>query len=199
MQMPLFDVGTSIVDHPIARIDYWPQIGDAAAADRWFSALLDDVPWRSDQRRMYDREVGVPRLLAHYALSDSDIPASIHEALAAVRKIVAAPFTSVGLNLYRDGNDSVAMHHDRLGELVPGQPIAVLSLGAPRWMSIATQALPRATKKIELQPGSLIVMNYASQLHYLHGIPKMSSPAGPRISLAFRVRPSASRPQVNWR
>jgi alkylated DNA repair dioxygenase AlkB len=199
MQMPLFDVGTSLVDHPVARIEYWPQVCDPAAAEAWFRALHDGVPWRSDQRLMYDREVDVPRLLAHYALSDPDVPASIHEALAAVRTIVAAPFTSVGLNLYRDGSDSVAMHHDRLGELVPGQPIAVLSLGAPRRMTIATQALPRTTKKIELQPGSLIVMNYASQLHYLHGIPKTSSPAGPRISLAFRVRPERSRSQVNWR
>jgi hypothetical protein len=27
------------------------------------------------------------------------------------------------------------------------------------------------------------------QLHYTHGVPKTSEPVGPRISLAFRVRP----------
>jgi len=35
----------------------------------------------------------------------------------------------------------------------------------------------------------VIVMDYASQLHTLHGIPKTTAPVGARISLAFRVRP----------
>jgi hypothetical protein len=33
-------------------------------------------------------------------------------------------------------------------------------------------------------------MSYETQLHYLHGIPKTKEDVGPRISLAFRVRPS---------
>jgi alkylated DNA repair dioxygenase AlkB len=189
-QMPLLDAGAALVDHPVARIDYWPRACDAAAADAWFDALREGVPWRADRRMMYERDVAVPRLLAHYALAEGDVPAPIHAARAAIARFVDAPFTSVGLNLYRDGDDSVAMHHDRLAELVPGQPIALLSLGAPRRMTIATQAPPRATRTIELQPGSLLVMNYASQLHYLHGIPKTKAPVGPRISLAFRVRPA---------
>ena len=189
-QLSLLDAGASLVDHPVARIEYWPHLCDAAAADAWFHALRDGVPWRSDRRLMYEREVAVPRLLAHYALADDDVPAAIREAREAVGRVVAAPFTHVGLNFYRDGEDSVAMHHDHLSELVPGQPIALVSLGAPRRMTIAPQAPPRTAQKIELQPGSLLVMNYASQLHYLHGIPKTKAPVGPRISLAFRVRPA---------
>ncbi|HEY6943127.1 alpha-ketoglutarate-dependent dioxygenase AlkB [Dokdonella sp.] len=188
--MSLLDAGVALVDHPVARIDYWPQVCDAAIADAWFDALRAGVPWRSDRRMMYERDVAVPRLLAHYALAGDDVPAAIHAALAAVARVVEAPFTSVGLNLYRDGGDSVAMHHDRLAELVPGEPIALLSLGAPRHMTIATRHPPRTSRRIELQPGSLLVMNYASQLHYLHGIPKTTSRVGPRISLAFRVRPA---------
>jgi hypothetical protein len=34
-------------------------------------------------------------------------------------------------------------------------------------------------------------MDYLSQFHYDHGIPKQRAPMGPRISLAFRVRPPA--------
>jgi hypothetical protein len=33
-------------------------------------------------------------------------------------------------------------------------------------------------------------MSYETQLHYTHGIPKTAEPVGPRISLAFRVRPA---------
>lgn len=189
-QLSLLDAGAALVDHPSARIEYWPGVCDAATADAWFDALLQQVPWRADRRLMYERDVAVPRLLAHYTLADDDVPAPIRAAREAIARYVEAPFTSVGLNLYRDGDDSVAMHHDRLAELVPGQPIALLSLGAPRRMTISMQAPPRRTQKIQLQPGSLLVMNYDSQLHTLHGIPKTRAPVGPRISLAFRVRPA---------
>jgi len=33
-------------------------------------------------------------------------------------------------------------------------------------------------------------MDYATQLHYTHGVPKTTDQVGERISLAFRVRPS---------
>jgi alkylated DNA repair dioxygenase AlkB len=189
MQLSFLDARVAVVDDPSARIEYWPSVVDADTAMAWFDALLESVPWRADRRRMYDREVVVPRLRGHYVLSgDDDMPATIRDALAAVNRIAPAPYTGVGLNLYRDGRDSVAMHHDRLAELVPGHPIAVLSLGVPRRMTIATK-VPRTTRTIELQPGSVIVMDFASQLHTLHGIPKTTAPVGARISLAFRVRP----------
>ena len=43
--------------------------------------------------------------------------------------------------------------------------------------------------RIDLEPGSLLVMSHAMQHHYDHGVPKTKHPVGPRISLAFRVRP----------
>ena len=46
---------------------------------------------------------------------------------------------------------------------------------------------------VDLEPGSLLVMDYATQLHYTHAVPKTSDPVGERISLAFRVkRPRAA-------
>jgi hypothetical protein len=35
-----------------------------------------------------------------------------------------------------------------------------------------------------------LMMSYSTQLHYTHGIPKTTDPVGPRISLAFRVKPA---------
>jgi hypothetical protein len=43
---------------------------------------------------------------------------------------------------------------------------------------------------VDLEAGSLFVMDYATQLHYTHGVPKTTEPVGERISLAFRVRGS---------
>ena len=99
----------------------------------------------------------------------------------------------MGLNLYRDGHDSVAPHHDHLNEIRKGFPIALLSLGATRRMTIrAVQR--RKVIQIDLEAGSLLVMDYATQLHYTHGVPKTTGPVGARISLAFRVKPPRKPP-----
>jgi len=105
--------------------------------------------------------------------------------------VAAAQFDSVGLNLYRDGNDSVAPHNDKLHQLKAGEPIALFSLGATRRMTIRSKNLPRRTLHLELESGSLLVMSYATQLHFDHGIAKTRTPVGPRVSLAFRCRPRA--------
>jgi alkylated DNA repair dioxygenase AlkB len=44
-----------------------------------------------------------------------------------------------------------------------------------------------------MQAGSVLLMSWSTQLHYDHGIPKQRAAAGPRISVAFRVRGAALR------
>jgi hypothetical protein len=56
-------------------------------------------------------------------------------------------------------------------------------------MTIRAKAAPRRVMHIDLEPGSLFVMSYATQLHYTHGVPKTPNQVGERISLAFRVKP----------
>ena len=170
-------------------IRYRPGFVPPALATRWFAALRDGIVWRRERRLMYEREVDVPRLVARHALDDPQLPAALREIAACVAVHVAAPFNSVGLNHYRDGADSVAMHHDKLHELVPGQPIALLSLGATRRMDIHTIAVPRRRWRLDLEAGSLLLMSHRSQLETLHGIAKTGAAVGARISVALRVRP----------
>ena len=47
---------------------------------------------------------------------------------------------------------------------------------------------------VDLETGSLLVMDYATQIHYTHGVPKTSAAVGERISLAFRVKPDQPPP-----
>jgi len=139
---------------------------------------------------MYDREVDVPRLLGHYRLDPAppSTPPAILDAAARVTARLDVPFNSVGLNLYRNGRDSVAPHNDHLYDIRKGFPIALLSLGATRRMTIRTKAAPRRSMHIDLEPGSLLVMDYETQLHYTHAVPKTTDDVGERISLAFRVK-----------
>src|SRR5207237_610380 len=135
-------------------------------------------------RTMYEREVVVPRLVGHFRLDDRHVPSAIQEAAARVIAAVNAPFNSVGLNYYRDGRDSVAPHNDHLSDILEGFPIALVSLGATRRMIVRAKNPPRRVIPIDLEPGSLLTMSYATQMHYTHGIPKTTEPVGERISLA---------------
>lgn len=190
MQPALFDVAEQVLfDDAEGGIRYRPGIVAQDRAQAWFDALRDAVQWRALQREMYERVVDVPRLIASYALASPELPLVIRDALASVLAVVDAPFDSVGLNLYRDGRDSVAPHNDTLHALMPGQPIALLSLGDTRDMLITPKPGVRGRRiRLPLAPGSLLLMSHASQFTHDHGVPKTRDAVGPRISLAFRAR-----------
>lgn len=171
---------------------YYPGLVAPEAAARLFDELRVSVPWRSERRVMYEREVDVPRMVASMPI-ESPLAAPLAGLVPEIERIAGATFTSIGLNLYRDGHDSVAPHNDRLPELVAGKPIALLSLGATRRMTIRSKSVPRRILDLDLEPGSLLVMSYETQRHYDHGIPKTDAVVGPRISAAFRVRSGAAR------
>jgi alkylated DNA repair dioxygenase AlkB len=198
MQPTLFDSVVSeivLADDERGRIVYRPGFVDPPTADAWFAALRRDVPWKSLRRQMYEREVDVPRLIGHFRLDTSKgaLPAAITDASRRVISDLDVPFNSVGLNLYRDGRDSVAPHNDHLDEIREGFPIVLVSLGATRSMTIRAKAPPRRVIHIDLEPGSLLIMGYETQLHYTHAVPKTAERVGERISLAFRVKPAPSR------
>ena len=58
------------------------------------------------------------------------------------------------------------------------------------WAPGANETLLTPGVGYPMPPGSLLVMDYETQLHYTHGVPKTTDPVGERISLAFRVRRS---------
>ena len=180
----------TLIDDAEGGCRYFPAFIDAARADDWFAQLRDAVDWRQQRRPMYDRVVDVPRLTSGYTLDGREpLPAALAEARARVEAELGVAFTHVGLNFYRDGNDSVAPHNDKLKTLIPGHPIVLLSLGEARRMEIREKLPPRRVVRLDLEAGSLLTMSHAMQATHDHGIPKTKHAVGPRISLAFRVRP----------
>ena len=193
-QLPLFGSAEGVLaDDERGRIVYTPRFVAPPVAQAWFAELREAVKWKAERRRMYDRDVDVPRLTGHFHLGPEDlaagVPAAIREAAEEVISRTEVPFNSVGLNLYRDGRDSVAPHNDHLNVLVEGHPIALLSLGGTRRMTIRAKEPPRRVLQVDLEGGSLLMMSYETQLHYTHGVPKTAALVQERISLAFRVKP----------
>ncbi|MGI5205021.1 alpha-ketoglutarate-dependent dioxygenase AlkB [Spirillospora sp. CA-108201] len=161
-------------------------------ADALFERLLTSVPWRAERRRMYDRVVDVPRLLAFY---DENAPlpdAVLDEAKAALDEHYAEelgePFRTAGLCLYRDGRDSVAWHGDTIGRgATHDTMVAILSVGTPRSLLLRPRGGGSAIRR-DLGHGDLIVMGGSCQRTWEHAIPKSARATGPRISIQFRPR-----------
>ena len=198
-QFGLFTAPLSLVTGERGEVTYHADFVSAGVADAYFAILRDGVDWHANRRIMYEREVDVPRLTAHFPLErvrageaeglSPDAASALGEVAARVGDALGAPFNSIGLNFYRDGNDSVAPHNDRLQDLVKGEPIALLSLGGTRRMLIRSKRPGEPAVAIDLEAGSLLVMSWSSQLHYTHGVAKTRAKVEPRISIALRVRP----------
>jgi alkylated DNA repair dioxygenase AlkB len=160
-----------------------------AGADAVLAALVREVPWRAEQRQMYDRVVDVPRLVAMYGVGEA-LP---HPALTSAREALSAhylpelgePFVTAGCCYYRDGADSVAWHGDTIGRGRSADTmVAIVSFGEPRRLLLRPVGGGESLA-FTLGHGDLLVMGGSCQRTWEHSVPKTAG-AGPRISVQFR-------------
>ncbi len=185
-QLALFSSGSRILASAgDAQVRYIPELFTPEQSARYFERLRDEITWDSTTMWMYDHEVDVPRLTAYFNPGDA-LPELLDEMLARMIAQFGVPFNGVGLNLYRDGRDSVAWHSDRNEHLIENPTIAIVSLGETRTMQIRPKEPPRHTVSCDLEPGSVLLM-HGAQERFEHCIPKAGA-SGPRISIVFRTR-----------
>lgn len=178
---------TSIQRRPLARgawIDH--QAGWVSGADTLFHRLVARGGWTAARRRMYDRQVAVPRLTAQLPVERMPalgVPSALVEALEARYDTSFGPCWA---NYYRDGADSVAWHGDRIGRDRLTALVVVVSLGARRRF-LLRPAGGGPSLRFDLGRGDLLVMGGTCQRTWEHAVPKAAL-GGPRISLTFRPR-----------
>ena len=132
---------------------------------------------------MYEREVDVPRLVAR-APARGVGSGVLQELSRVLSHRYEVRLDSISLALYRNGDDSVAPHGDKMGPLRQDTVIAIVSLGAPRRFNLrAVDGSVRAS--FALGAGDLLVMGGSCQETFLHGVPKVRW-AEPRMSIQFR-------------
>ena len=155
--------------------------GWARGSDALFEALLEGAPWASHERRMYDRMVVEPRLTTRQW---DDPPPPLPAMAAALSERFDADLSVISANLYRDGNDSVAWHGDRVARTRPETVVAILSLGGRRRFLLRPTGGGRSLQ-LDPAPGDLLVLGGTCQRTWEHSVPKRAK-AGPRISVMFR-------------
>ena len=142
--------------------------------------------------RMYDSTVRVPRLVARYRQGEPLPHPVLEDARSALNthygNELGGEFVTAGLCLYRDGNDSVAWHGDKIGRSsTEDTMVAIVSLGATRVFALRPRGGGKSLR-LAHRHGDLLVMGGSCQRTWEHAVPKTTRAAGPRISIQFRPR-----------
>ena len=163
-----------------AWVDLVP--GWVVGEDALFHEILEVAPWHAFERPMYDRVVGVPRLETRRWHEGR--PKILNEMARCLGTHYGVRLPSISANLYRDGNDSVAWHGDRVGRNRADTTVAILSLGATRTLLLRPDG-GGPSIGYTLHSGDLLVQGGTCQRTFEHCVPKRAH-AGPRISVIFR-------------
>jgi len=194
-QPTLFDAAAPALDRDFLRLERiplddssWIDFAPAwvAGSDVLFDQILESRKWNQRMRYMYTKTVREPRLTASWNLRSGLplAPALLEEMRLCLSQRYGVTFDSIGFNFYRDGEDSVAWHGDRILAEIEEPIVALVSFGERRKFLLR----PRGgghSRAFQLGRGDLLVTGGKTQRTWEHCVPKLAR-AGPRISLAFR-------------
>ncbi len=162
--------------------------------------LINDIAWQQHAITIFGKKINQPRLTAFYGdqnkiYSYSRLvmnPMPWNEDLLFIKSRIESyiniKFTSVLLNYYRNGNDSMGWHADDEKELGINPVIGSVSFGQTRTFQLK-HIKRKDIKKVDmsLSNGSLLLMKGTTQHFWQHQIPKTSKFLDARINLTFRV------------
>ena len=161
-------------------------------ADFYYFTFLNTIPWQEYQMPMYDKVVTAPRMIAWYgerdAAGESVLPwtPELSQLKEKVVKETGMMFNAVLLNLYRNGNDSVAWHSDKEHRIGNNPNIASVTFGQTRPFRLRHKSKILPQLEIPLHHGTLLLMSGTTNTYWEHHIPKSTKPMLPRINLTFR-------------
>ncbi len=163
-----------------------------------FEQLKHSILWKQDKMKIYGKTVNFPRLTSWYADGDQEYiysgvintPIPFTPLLLQIRQAAeqqcGKQFNSALLNYYRHGGDSMGWHSDDEKELAGNPVIASASFGATRNFQFKHKEHKNSKVSIDLNNGSLLIMQGATQHNWLHQVPKTAKQPGPRINITFR-------------
>jgi alkylated DNA repair dioxygenase AlkB len=182
-------------DMPDASLRLWEHFFNRVEADLFYHTLMKDTPWQQEEITLYDKTYLTPRMSVWYGKRREqslkpELP--LTPALTHIKQRVESEtgiqFTSVLVNLYRDGNDSVAWHRDKDRASGPEPIVASVSFGETRAFETRHKFRKDLSKiRIPLHHGSLLLMAGSMQHYWEHQVPKTVKQVGPRINLTFRI------------
>lgn len=182
---------------PDAELIYYPDFLQPKMADFLYAYLLNSIPWKQQNIKLFGKEIPQPRLTAFFAekgisytysglqLQSNSFLSEIQKLKEQIEKNSEINFNTCLANLYRDGKDSMGWHADDEKVLGENPVIASISLGGVRrfqWKH-KTKSLK---EELALEHGNLLLMKGSMQYFWKHQLPKTTKQISPRINLTFR-------------
>ncbi len=193
----LFTIGTRgrrTYDLPDADILLIDAFFDKEESDYYYKIFLDSTNWSEYEMSMYDKRVKAPRLISWHEDSKNPTDNSaqaftkdLNGIRAKVQKETNLDFNAVLLNLYRNGNDSVAWHSDKTHRTNDNPTIASVSFGETRMFKLRHKIRKDfPIVEIPLYHGTFLLMTGTTNTFWEHHVPRTSKNILPRINLTFR-------------
>ena len=176
---------------------YYGRIFDQQQSEDYMRVLLAAIPWQHDEAKIYGKHIVTARKVAWFGDTHYDYTYSgrtrtarlwTAELLAIkeqVERLSGSYYNSCLLNLYGDGTQGMAWHHDDEKGLGFNSDIASVSFGATRRFDFRHKT-SKEKISIHLPAGSLLIMRGRTQDCWQHQLAKSTKILQPRINLTFR-------------
>ncbi len=197
--MDLFNTSTLANLLPYeGEVLYFGKIMNREENLKYLEVLLDSIPWKNDEAKIFGRHIITKRKVAWYGDDNYSYTYSnttrhslpwTHELLILkelAEKLCGTKFNSCLLNLYHDGGEGMAWHSDDEKALGKDTAIASISFGAERKFLLKNKETKQSVSII-LESGSLLLMKGTTQTNWLHSLPKSKKVLTPRVNLTFRT------------
>lgn len=179
-------------------VQYFGQLLPPNTADVYFHALMEEIAWAHDEVIMFGKKITTKRKTAWYGdaqlaytysnVTKAALPwtASLLDIKTLVEKASGETYNSCLLNLYHNGEEAMGWHSDNERDLKKHGAISSVSLGAKRKF-VFKHRQTNEQVALHLAHGSLLVMEGATQDHWLHRLAPSKKVREPRINLTFRT------------
>ncbi len=194
------ELTTTKFDLPDADIILFDEFFTKTESEKLYKNLIEKINWQQYTIKMFGKILNQPRLTAFYGeenkpyaysglkLTPNPWTEDLLFIKSRITKTAQINFSSVLLNYYRNGQDSMGWHSDDEKELGQNPVIGSISFGETRLFQL--RHLTRKDLKkvdIKLTNGSFLLMKGPTQHYWEHQIPKTSKHLTPRINLTFRT------------
>lgn len=196
--MDLFNTNTQANLLPYdGEVIYFGKIMNRANDLKYLKVLLETIPWKNDEAKIFGRHIITKRKVAWYGDDNYSYTYSnttrhsltwtpeLLELKELAEKHCGAKFNSCLLNLYHNGGEGMAWHSDDEKALGKDTAIASISFGAERKFVLKHKGT-KDSVSIILESGSLLLMMGTTQTNWLHSLPKSKKVSAPRVNLTFR-------------
>ena len=182
----------------LSIIRYWPKFLSEKGNHLMFKRLRKYCKWHQKQIKIGGEWKYETRLVAWYGPCDYvnsglELKKNLNwapELLDLLHRLIGMTrhdFNSCFCNLYRHGHDMCGWHSDTHPQLGRNPPVASVSLGAVRVFEFRKKNGPPNFIRFPLFPGSLLVMEGATQEDWLHCLPRDPNCKEERVNLTFRI------------